>query len=479
MTTAEQMFVTRIARKPMPQKQPWPISDLNEILRSCNPGKPLLEGDTRREDFKDLRRSSIKPLQTRLSRTLDEGEFHHLLLCGHRGSGKSTELLRLQAWADDKGFLAVMSEADAWLGNQTVDYADLFLLAAVLVEKAMQEFGHPLPQDKILKVVRWFNETIIEDTEDRKSELGAEVGAQLETPSLPFSIGKLFAKLTASFRASSVHSVKTRETLKRYPNELIDFSNDLLTTANQILRANGKERGLLIVFDNLDRYDCVNIDELLVRGCHLVRRMACHAVFTFPIALAYRPITERIPAEYGKVVTLPMLSLRQKGERWGTNIANTAFLDASIVRLRDALAKRIVIKDLFESPDDADYLVKMSGGAIRDLIQLVELASNYAEESDTLLTHTAVQQAIDDLRSTYMRILTVKPHYYRCLAAIAERAGNETMPDDFGDAINDLLFTGCLLEYMGDGLPWLDVHPVLIETNEFQNARDAYRKNHP
>ena len=43
--------------------------------------------------------------------------------------------------------------------------------------------------------------------------------------------------------------------------------------------------------------------------------------------------------------------------------------------------------------------------------------------------------------------------------------------------MNRLLFNGCLLEYMEDGKPWLDVHPVLMETKEFRNARDAHDKN--
>jgi len=33
-----------------------------------------------------------------------EGKFHQCLLCGHRGSGKSTELLGLKQWADANKF---------------------------------------------------------------------------------------------------------------------------------------------------------------------------------------------------------------------------------------------------------------------------------------------------------------------------------------------------------------------------------------
>jgi hypothetical protein len=233
---------------------------------------------------------------------------------------------------------------------------------------------------------------------------------------------------------------------------------------------------MLLIFDNLDRYDPVNVDAVLVRASQQVRQLACHAVFTFPISLAYRPITGRVSSEYGPHVTLPMLALRRRAMPWADTVASSAFCEESVALLRDALAKRIVIKDLFERPEDAEYLVKMSGGAIRDLVQLVANASNYTEEGATRLSRTAVEEAVRDLQRTYMRTLTITPHDYRCLAAVAKRAPMATGKEDYSEAINRLLFNGCLLEYLEDGETWLDVHPVLVETAEFRNACAAHDK---
>ena len=88
-------------------------------------------------------------------------------------------------------------------------------------------------------------------------------------------------------------------TPRRYPGTLIDYTRDLLETANATLTAIGKPRGMLIIFDNLDRYDPANIDAILVRGSQQMRQLACHALFTFPIALAYKPITGKVSEEYG------------------------------------------------------------------------------------------------------------------------------------------------------------------------------------
>ena len=212
----------------------------------------MQEDDLRRADLTALRHgSSIQPLQDRFITPLDDGEFHHLLLCGHRGAGKSTELLALKDWTEQQGFLAVWTEVNERYGMMELDYSDLFLLAAVLVEKAMIDFKRPLPQEKIRRVVQWFSEIITEDTEERKSEIGVEAGGQLGG-SLPLNLGSLFVKLTASFKGTSAHAVKTRDTLRRYPDTLIGFTRDLMEAANEILRDHGKERGLLLIFDNLD-----------------------------------------------------------------------------------------------------------------------------------------------------------------------------------------------------------------------------------
>ncbi len=465
------------ANLPAPtQHPPWPVSARIQVLQACNPGKPLVESDSRRADLKALRHGgSIEPLCERLMMPLEEGEYHHLLLCGHGGSGKSTELLTLKSWAESQGFLAARVEVNSRYGMIELDYSDLFLLAAVLIEKAMQDCGYPLPQEKLGRIIRWFSEIIHEDTDERKSEIGVEVGMQLGG-SLPFSLGSLFTKLTASFKGTTAHSIKTRDTLRRYPGTLIDYTRDLLETANATLTAIGKPRGMLLIFDNLDRYDPANIDAILVRGSQQMRQLACHALFTFPIALAYKPITGKVSEEYGLQITLPMLALRHHAAPWADTVADSDFDPASIALLRSALAKRIVIEDVFANPEDADLLIKMSGGAIRDLMKLVSSAATFAEGGETQISSEAAQKAVENLRSVYMRFLTTTPYDYRCLAAIAKRESVAMHKDNYSEAINRLLFNGCLLEYTENGKPWLDVHPVLIETEEFRNACRANDK---
>jgi hypothetical protein len=225
----------------------YPVKDINLVLRACNPAEPLPAGDQRWYDFKALRGGSVvEEMQRILGAPPAEGDFHHKLLCGHRGSGKSTELLHLKEWSDTNGFLTVRVEVDVQLGQIALEFSDLYLLTAMAVEEAMQAFGTPLPRDKVRQVIKWFAEVTREDKETVRSELAIEAGAQLDA-GIPL-LGKLFAKFSSAVKAGSDHAQTVRQRLRNFPDTLVDLTNDLLEAANESLQEKGRQRGLLLLF---------------------------------------------------------------------------------------------------------------------------------------------------------------------------------------------------------------------------------------
>ena len=445
----------------MDQPPQYPVSDINLVLRACDPAEPLPPGDERYADFTDLRQGEgIAPLRASLQAPPVNASFHHSCLCGHRGCGKSTELLALKQWADENGFLAAHTEVDEHFGMIDLQFSDLFLLAATVAEDAMRDFGHPLPAERVRRVVKWFAEVSQQDEESVQSELAAEAGAQAEA-GLPF-LGKLFAKFTAGTRAGSSHVVTTRQRIQNYPDTLVDLTNEVLRAANETLAEHGRPRGLLIIFDNLDRYDPEHIHRALFRAGSLIGRLHCHAVFTMPVSLEYEP-PDAIQDPHGFPTMLPMLALRRRQDTWARTVEDTVFADDALASVRDALARRVDIEAVFEDPADADLVVKMSGGCVRDLMHLVTLPFRYAGEA-SVFTRQAVRTAIQRMRATYVRRLTDED--YLLLAQIARR---EHVPRD--DLTIRLLFHRFALEYLDqDGEPWMDVHPLVVETEGFQRA---------
>ena len=135
----------------------------------------------------------------------------------------------------------------------------------------------------------------------------------------------------------------------------------------------------------------------------------------------------------------------------------------AIAEVRQSLALRIHVRKLFEDPTEAELLIKMSGGCIRDLMHLVTLAFSYTRRAPQL-TSAAVKKAIQRMRATYLRRLTDDD--YTRLEAIARR---ESVPRD--EQTSRLLFYRFALEYLDENdRPWMDVHPLVIETEEFRGV---------
>ena len=99
----------------------------------------------------------------------------------------------------------------------------------------------------------------------------------------------------------------------------------------------------------------------------------------------------------------------------------------------------------------------MSGGFVRDLIQLMQEAINRTE--DLPIRKRSVQRAVDALRDVYRR--AVEEDWWEVLRKVHQLKAIEN------DLLQrSLLLSRCILEYRyfqenGDKRTWYDVHPVL------------------
>lgn len=448
----------------MAKELTYPVSDPTQVLRACRAAEPLQPGDPRRYDLAPLRHAQVLPrLEKVFSGEPAESAYHHRVLCGHRGCGKSTELLQFKKWADEHDFACVRLEVNVRLGHVDLEFSDFFLLAATAAEEAVKELGKSLPDKALRPILEWFREITTVDEETKGSELALEAGAQLGGKA-PFGLAKLFGKFSSGLKAGSTHARTVRQQLRNYPDRLIDLTNALLEQARVQFEKGARPRSLVLLFDNLDRYEPEQIDRVLLRGSSLLEKLACHALYVIPIDLEYQPLSGPLRDSYGPPIVLPMVPLREREQPWRETVEKSAHLTQAVDGLRNALAKRLVIEEIFDDPADAERLVRMSDGCIRDLIHLVTLAYEMSEEER--LSTKGCDLAIRELRATYSRELA-GDHYQR----LAEIAARGKVPRD--ELTQSLLFNRWALEYTDPETGvWIDIHPLVIEIEEF---RDAYR----
>lgn len=311
-----------------------------------------------------------------------------------------------------------------------------------------------------------------QDLESVNSKIGVETEAEVGG-GIPL-LGKLLARFSASVTAGAEHQLEVRRIFRQAPDQLIDLTNALIRTANaqlmspveSLLQRGG---GLLLIFDNLDRYPVESIESLLTQGATLMRHLQCHAIYTIPVELRCRA-GNIYWDEYDADVILPMPVMRRRGLLWGESIEQTQFDDAALTLLRKLLEQRLDTARLFEQEEDVTLLIKMSGGCVRDLMHLVVGARRHStrrdvEQSTLKITASGVQRAIRNERDN--RVEGLLEEDYKRLVEIARGVPQAQQMDE--DALR-LLKKRYVLQYMDEDGRWLDVHPLLIETEGFRRA---------
>lgn len=431
------------------------MSDLiTRIYNSFDPGRPLPTGDPQYVDFRDVR--GDEDIVTDLGKRIrNSDQMTCQLYTGHRGSGKSTELRRLQKSLEDHGFFVVYFEADEEdIDPQNVEYIDILLACT-------RRFLKDIRTANVAPIQRWLR--------DRGRELQdlAQVELSLDDISVEQSLS-VFTKLTASIRAEPTQRAKIRERVNPHTITLLDALNQFIADARKHL-PNGKTK-LAMIVDNLDRIPIdfqdngrSNHEEIFLDRSEQLKGLDCHMIYTVPIALVYSRWANEVQAIYGKTQVLPMVMVETE---------DGSVFSGGLVELQKAIEKRIhphapnlaLDTQVFDNHETLERLCISCGGHIRELMQMMQESLNRTDELP--IAAKAAQRAITELRAVYQR--TVEEPEWARLAQVAHR---RSIPND--NEHRSLLQRRCVLEYRcldseGEIRTWYDVHPLIKKLTRFQ-----------
>jgi hypothetical protein len=138
---------------------------LKEAFRACDL-RPLMGEDMARYyvDLSNVRKTkAIAGVSAKLS-TLEAGEYTTILFTGHRGCGKSTELLRIQSdWQED--YRVIYMEVDAELDINDAEYTDLYLAIIKRITEDLTALQLRFDPTLLHSVESWFKEVTNETGE--------------------------------------------------------------------------------------------------------------------------------------------------------------------------------------------------------------------------------------------------------------------------------------------------------------------------
>ncbi|MEZ4313509.1 MAG: hypothetical protein R3F14_36260 [Polyangiaceae bacterium] len=423
--------------------------NLRDVTRACDADVPLTATDPRFQDFTAARGDdAVRGIYRELLHR-PHGNFVHSVFLGHRGGGKTTEILRLIHRLGD-GYSTAYLEATSEMNLFDIEVEDFLLSIVFVVERHLREVeGKPLPKDVIENVSRWFEE-VVKTTQWARSFQGeASAGLELSAP-IPF-VSKLFGAVKALFKYDSHHRIEVRQVLRRYPGSLLQAVNSVLTAANKVLG----ERSLLVVVDNLDRYSPEIIDKLLVVEADRIRRLECNLVLTPPVSLLLQPKSIPLDKAYS-CHDLCMVQLRAPDQRY------TDFSGTGRDLMERALSLRLDLDTVMPDRAARDRLIAASGGAIRELIDLTHEAALLAD-NDPVIALTDVERAISKRRRR-IRDLVNANGWIKALREIQHTKQISSDPAGLAALYCQLVF-----KYNGDG--WYDIHPLAAELSEMRDDR--------
>lgn len=428
---------------------------LRRLYNAFDPFQPLPVGDSAYVDCNAVRGDG-DILQAVGREILLSARKTCQLYAGHRGAGKSTELLRLQKHLNDQGFFVVYFAAEEEdIDPEDVQYTDILLACTKNILAAFKNLDSQ-------PVLYWLKER----WEDLKDLLQTQIS--FEELSLEVQVSQ-FAKITTKMRSEPNERRKIREKINPHTTTLTEALNKFIQNAKKNLPPGYSD--LVLIADNLDRIVPIiqpdgrsNHDQIFIDRQNQLKALDCHLVYTVPISLLYSDRATSLTEIYGTPQVLPMIMVRTPD-----NQPYQPGIDKVIEILKKRLEKVDPSRDivnLFESQDSLNQLCLMSGGHARNLLLLMKQALEY---TNTLpISKRALQRSISELRNTYKD--TIHANQWEALANVfrtKEIVNNELY--------RNLLFNRPILEYHsqneeGEIQRWYDIHPLIIGIKEFQNT---------
>lgn len=434
---------------------------LAKLYQACDPMAPATA-----EQYVDTseargQHAIARRFQNALDNASGGKEFQKLLLTGHIGGGKSSELLHLKDLLEaESKYFVVFVDARDYVDEHDVTPNDVLLACVSELADHARLVGVSL-QDS------YFTQKV----QEARSLLTREV----DIDDVEVSGGLLKTKVKLLKQDSSVRDA-VRKALTANEGGFLSQVNLVFDEARLELRK--KKRGeLVLIIDGLDRVVRVggqpegmpSQKHLIIDNARKFVELACHTILTVSLGLS-QSNCGALRLAYGVApATLPMIKVR---DREGSKY------DLGYELLSEVLKKRGVNSELVDK-DALDSLIQYSGGHIRDLLSMVReaITSSNTGRLDLASANAAI--------GLFVRSMNVSRTQWTRLAELERDPDHKLAPED--PISSNLLEQLFALEYVNGGVahsqfeeddPWYAVHPILRELRSFKTAIKDYDSLH-
>lgn len=361
--------------------------------------------------------------------------YMKILFMGHRGSGKSTELSLLKEQIEGKFDVisfCIQDEVDT--GNMTyIDF--IFAIMSQIIKYIAEKPELNFKEKDIDELYQyWYGEEIIEKSETDSAEMSVGFTAKL-------SFLKKIALVGGGILKAGTESKKTiRQKIEPKAGQLLTLMNGMISRINSHLQ----NKGLVIIVEDLDKISLDTAEILFIKYRKIWLELHVRMILTFPIFMAYNSQYNMINEDVDLSCMLSLIKVRTPDK---------SVYNKGIETLTQIVEKRAEL-NLFDK-NALDFMIEKSGGAIRDLFEMIRNASFEAMlHGGQKITMEESVHVYSQLKSRYERLIRDDKEVEKLVQIY-----NDPQLLTTDDTMMQLLLKGLALEYNGER--WCGVHPTV------------------
>jgi hypothetical protein len=348
---------------------------------------------------------------------------------GHRGCGKSTELLHILSHPEiHKKFYPINFSIREETDIVDLDFHDVLLAIGSQMYRNYRKNGGVIPEQLLKQLNSWKGKVEQEVKTVLSGQSSYEFGGSLDA---------FFINAGMKMKLEPKTRIELRQVFEKDITGLIDVIN-LISAA---IYAKEKKVPLLLI-DDMDKPDLNKAKSIFHDRREIMMQPNCAIIYTVSSALFY---SKEFDAIRDQAIFLPNINLHPFREP-----------ERHIIEGYEALRRFAYVRmdQSLIDPQALDDAITYSGGVFREMARIMRSAIGCARRrKDVKIVIDDIEWAATEIRNEYRRILDRNDLAY--LKKIYEHNRLE-----YNDRLMPLLQLLAILEYR-DSENWCDVHPVL------------------
>jgi len=365
----------------------------------------------------------------------------HLLVVGHGGCGKSTELMMLKSKLDADEAPVILVEAEDDLDLYNFSYIDLFMLIVERTVRYADDHNFTIDSHIVSAFQRALSTRTTREYWSHDADAGVDTELRAATPSV-LSFLKASVKITAALKMASGLNEELRREIQPQISDIIESLNALI---DNLQRQTSKP--IVIIIDGLEKCRFESVRKLFVEDIASLATLDAHLVMACPIAV-YRLVDEAVLSSYFFAPRVIPLIKTHNNDR------DRSAFEAGVKVIKELILKRVDAS--FFEKRVLEKIIAKSGGSLRDTCQIL---SNCAFEAEMRKNETIDMDATDFVLKKYANDV-----FFRVDSAFYPRV-SKIYQGDFearqDSELTELLYSGAVFEYNGEC--WIDLHPLVCD----------------